>query len=146
MSQALGEASEHIPESELLKILEGGDTLARQSLIALWASGDGLSRATWQKLHQVSKAWPEGQREALVRKLGDLAADTTRFGLKNVERIIHGLDAINLPKQLSDDALEGLAVFFRHAKGETRLQRVWQELGVHLADDAAKVAKLENLL
>jgi hypothetical protein len=85
-----------------------------------------LSTEAFAALDDLAKRYGDdiGQ-EAFVKGVGKAYV---RLGNEGTERLLRGLRQIPHPVRLTDEAIEGLGVFFKHARGERRLMSVWEEL------------------
>jgi hypothetical protein len=97
--------------------------LAAMAIMAL-PSCAGLSDEALEALNRVAPRFGEAP---FVKVLGRLRSKG--FGEDIIERLVRALDDEALRTlRLSDDALEGLAVFLTHTKSARRLPNVWREL------------------
>ncbi len=120
-----------VRESGVARVLaaEGGDLGAQDALrylLGVCETSTCLS-LTEDGIHAFERVGTRVGHDELAKGLATIAKDG-RFGMDVAERMVGALDRTPTISKLSADALEGLAVFIRHAKGQKRLWSLWDEL------------------
>jgi hypothetical protein len=134
-----------IVESQIVRILKGGESEARTGLIKLLGGGCtiGFGAMAAAPAMAAGSICPSLSQEAIsivfnrvIQRidvqtlLARLSRIEAKYGTAVAERALRTMDQVKeLPwNQLSDGAFEGFGVFLRHAPGETRVHKIWDEL------------------